>query len=1066
MASFMGNYDFSLANHKRKIWSAIAVTAASAEQARAYRQELLLRQKRGVIPEETILLAVPDPSSARVGSGGATLNALVAVAEYLSAQAGRSFIDPEVISSSHILILHSGGDSQRIPSCSVCGKAFSTLPALGEDGELLTPLDLLLDALSRVCASSPPGFFAASGDVMLLIPEDDLDWSRPGATGLAIPADLSYGPKHGVYKLKDGSSQVEAFFQKEPEETLRQAGAVRPGGSVLVDSGVVYFCGETTKTLLNLHVAPPLDACTYLGVDNGAVPLRFELYSDILLCMAQNAERETYIGDPASPALRRARELLWNSLHTVPFHAAVSQAGVFAHLGTTREYVDMFVADSPLREHYHLTEKVQSYIEPPATADGAALVNSLLAGSGSVQKNAVIEHSELRGGWNIGESAFVSGLRPRSDLIVLDNIAVQEIQLLPGAEDNERHVIAVIGVDDSVKCPIQNHQATYLNKPWSDFLQRTGLALEEIWPCVEPEKRTLWNARLFPMIAPGDSGETVLWLQHPASPSGEMLRRWRNAERLSFADIQRLANPEAEFLWRRKLTHKMDRLRMGIVLSERRDECLLPIFARCARENHLDALHALDGALSSAPFDAAARTLSSIADLLAAFAGNRAGLRSGPARNVAWKQGFRLLEQGAMAEAAAVLAEERKHWLGSPEFLMRAARHYEGAAQVLIRKTVETASIQQTPCPPAVIGEWSIAEIPARVDLAGGWSDTPPITFEHGGAVVNAAVKVDGEKPIGAKVRRLDEPIVKIMQDDFDAPLLCRSLSDLSTYAQPLAPGALVKAAILCAGIVSLSSSQPLSEQLQQRGGGLEIHTWSRLPTGSGLGTSSILAAALFAALGKTIGFRYDNESLVHAVLRLEQMLTTGGGWQDQAGGLYPGVKITRSSASIPLHVESKPIPLSDDFRRTLNAHWMLIYTGRTRLARNLLQDVIRRWYARIPEMVRVVDDLVRNAEAMRQALAASDLEAVGSALDNYWEQKKRIAGGVEPANVAEMLAMLRPHIYGAALTGAGGGGFMILIAKEPRTKDKMRDILHPLKDSRSLTYHDIELDGEGLVIA
>ncbi len=53
-------------------------------------------------------------------------------------------------------------------------------------------------------------------------------------------------------------------------------------------------------------------------------------------------------------------------------------------------------------------------------------------------------------------------------------------------------------------------------------------------------------------------------------------------------------------------------------------------------------------------------------------------------------------------------------------------------------------------------GEWVIVECPARIDLSGGWSDTPPITYEHGGAVTNAAITLDGVKPIGCKVRRIN----------------------------------------------------------------------------------------------------------------------------------------------------------------------------------------------------------------------------------------------------------------------------------------------------------------------
>ena len=90
------------------------------------------RQKSGLIPKETFVLAVPDPSSARVGrfsllrrvmrSGGATFNAIVAACEHLSARAGFASVSPDILANSKIVIIHSGGDSRRSPLQSLCGK--------------------------------------------------------------------------------------------------------------------------------------------------------------------------------------------------------------------------------------------------------------------------------------------------------------------------------------------------------------------------------------------------------------------------------------------------------------------------------------------------------------------------------------------------------------------------------------------------------------------------------------------------------------------------------------------------------------------------------------------------------------------------------------------------------------------------------------------------------------------------------------------------------------------------------------------------------------------------------
>lgn len=64
----------------------------------------------------------------------------------------------------------------------------------------------------------------------------------------------------------------------------------------------------------------------------------------------------------------------------------------------------------------------------------------------------------------------------------------------------------------------------------------------------------------------------------------------------------------------------------------------------------------------------------------------------------------------------------------------------------------------------------------------------------------------------------------------------------------------------------------------------------------------------------------------------------TGGGWQDQVGGLMPGIKVGRSRAQLPLQVEVEEITVPEGFVQTLNDHLLLVYTGKTRLARNLLQ--------------------------------------------------------------------------------------------------------------------------------
>jgi hypothetical protein len=77
------------------------------------------------------------------------------------------------------------------------------------------------------------------------------------------------------------------------------------------------------------------------------------------------------------------------------------------------------------------------------------------------------------------------------------------------------------------------------------------------------------------------------------------------------------------------------------------------------------------------------------------------------------------------------------------------------------------------------------------------------------------------------------------------------------------------------------------------------------------------------------------------------QMMTTGGGWQDQVGGVFPGFKSAVSEPVLPLQVQVHPVGVPSGFEQKFSDHLVLIHTGGSRLARDLLQNVVRSWYHR-----------------------------------------------------------------------------------------------------------------------
>eukprot|EP00160_Parvularia_atlantis_P003800 Unigene13194_Nuclearia_a/m.39958 Unigene13194_Nuclearia_a/g.39958 ORF Unigene13194_Nuclearia_a/g.39958 Unigene13194_Nuclearia_a/m.39958 type:complete len:287 (+) Unigene13194_Nuclearia_a:1117-1977(+) len=274
--------------------------------------------------------------------------------------------------------------------------------------------------------------------------------------------------------------------------------------------------------------------------------------------------------------------------------------------------------------------------------------------------------------------------------------------------------------------------------------------------------------------------------------------------------------------------------------------------------------------------------------------------------------------------------------------------------------------------------------------------------------------------------------------------------------------------AVIVASVVHLDqdAAGTLATQLRAAvGGGLCIRTWSHLPQGSGLGTSSILAAALLDALACISGRgQWDRRELVHRVLVLEQLLTTGGGWQDQVGGIYGGVKRCRSAPGLPLQVDTDALTPAPPFTRELEKHLVLVYTGTTRLARDLLQSVLRRWGLQEPATVATIRALRDNAHACAAAIGNGDVATLGRCVSTYWEQKKALAGtACEPPHVTAIMDLLRPHVWGQALAGAGGGGFLFAITKRPDAAAELEALVRSAPALAEVTFHRVEIDTDGL---
>ncbi|XP_075694364.1 LOW QUALITY PROTEIN: L-fucose kinase [Rhinoderma darwinii] len=1058
-------------------WTVVVLTCQHKDSAQAFQRELEIRQSQGVLPPDTLILTVEDPQ-AHVGSGGATLNALLVAAEHLSARAGYTVVSADVLQGARLLILHTGRDFLFDD----CGRGFTALPVedpLMAVESVTCNMDSLLTTLRhQLCPESPPGVWICSTDMTLtLYTKPRINWMQfRGARVIALPGTPEYARNHGVYQT-DEKGIVRGIVYRGSTEQIRAC--LLEDQHVPLVSGIVFLSTETAERFLSTLAAAPLDGCTYQGLDSGAEPLEVSLFLDVLMSMCQDVSEETFLS--GSHKLRNALAVLWKALHDLPLTMAYMPGGSYDYLSLcTRDHIANLVKSASAGDNRSKMAH-SSVTHPELLEEGNCVINSRLCGEVSVSRGSAIQNCHLQGPLFVGSGCLLNGIDHAASLELqghhLRNVVLQShsirVQSLP------LRVYSLLGTDDHLEIPAEGGSPTFLNMPWKEFLQRTGICQSDLWGSGGHREPSVLTAPLFPVLHPSESlgiGD-VLWFLSPRDQNTEHhAELWRSSWRMSWQQIRQHRDQERTLQSRRQLFFLQAQDKVQRILLGREEKSLMPIIRAAVLEGaHATLLNTLD-TVASTTDDAgvAARALACVADLLGCMAGREGGLRSGPAANKAWAPAYRLLERGNTAQGVKLLAEEREKWLSRPAMLIRAARHYEGAEQILIRRAVMSSfqfvSVGDVELPPQ--GCWVTAECPARIDMSGGWSDTPPITYEHGGAVVNVAVLVDGQRPMGARARRIAEPLLRLYSKsgplgaEIHTELTCGSLSDLQDYCQPQAPGALLKAAFICSGTVNLTCGKPLCEQLSERsGGGFELRTWSNLPHGSGLGTSSILAGAVMAVLYGASGRSVDAESLVHAVLHLEQVLTTGGGWQDQVGGLIPEVKIGRSASELPLYVTVERLPLPDGFLETLNRHLLLVYTGKTRLARNLLQDVLRNWYARAPDILQNVDALVKNAELCAEAFRTGDMQLLGRCLSTYWQQKKCMAPGCEPLAVQRIMDTLEPHVYGQSLAGAGGGGFLYILTKEPNQKDLLRSLLEGTQGLERCSVHTVQVETETFMV-
>lgn len=358
---------------------------------------------------------------------------------------------------------------------------------------------------------------------------------------------------------------------------------------------------------------------------------------------------------------------------------------------------------------------------------------------------------------------------------------------------------------------------------------------------------------------------------------------------------------------------------------------------------------------------------------------------------------------------------------------------------------------------------------PVRIDLAGGWTDTPPYCLYAGGNVVNVAIELNGQPPLQVYVKPAKEYKIILRSIDLGAMDVITSWDQLRDFNNVGSPFSIPKAALALAGFLPEFSEEKhagLTGQLKAFGAGLEITLLSAIPAGSGLGTSSILAATVLGALADFCGLGWDKNEIGNRTLILEQLLTTGGGWQDQYGGIFHGLKLLQTHEGFNQLPTVRWLPDHIFTEAEYRSCHILYYTGITRTAKNILSEIVRGMFLNSSLHLNLLTEMKEHALSMYETIQCNDFRTYGSLIKRTWELNKALDSGTNPPAIEKMISLIDQYAFGYKLPGAGGGGYLYIVAKDPQSAIKIRQILNNSGCSKNARFVDLSLSDTGLQIS
>ena len=663
------------------------------------------------------------------------------------------------------------------------------------------------------------------------------------------------------------------------------------------------------------------------------------------------------------------------------------QGGEFHHYGTSREMISSTLAVQNAVTDQREIKMHYAKPHPAMFVQNADIQQPLTASNSDIW----IENTCVGKRWKLANRHIVTGV-PENDweLTLTEGLCVDVAPL-----GESQWIARPYGMNDAFKGALSDPKVLYQGRPVGKWLEEHGLTPEEI-----EGNHDLQAARLFPVCdSVEELGLVLRWMTtEPDMLQGASI--WKKARKMSADEISAYANLRRLTAQRREFA-----LKNWPALAKNYEKS---VFYQVNLEDAAQQF-AAHGIPEPAPLPEMTESMTRISD---AMFRSRLQTLNGQDGRVQEEKAFRLMREGLTATTSKVQQP---------------------------RLSVYKDQIV-----------WSRS--PVRIDLAGGWTDTPPYSLMNGGNVVNIAIELNGQPPLQVYVKPSKEYKITLRSIDLGAVEEVRTFQELRLFNKVGSPFSIPKAALVLAGFhpnFCAETYEMLEQQLQAFGSGIEMTTLSAIPAGSGLGTSSILASTVLGAVSEFCGLGWDKYEVCNKTLVLEQLLTTGGGWQDQYGGVIPGVKLLQTEAGWTQQPLVRWLPEQLFMAPEYKKCHLLYYTGITRTAKEILAEIVRGMFLNSTSHLEILDAMKQHAIDLYEAIQRNDLDTMGRLVRKTWSQNQALDAGTNPAAVKQITDQIDDLCLGYKLPGAGGGGYLYMIAKDEIAAARIKNILiqHPLND-------------------